>query len=186
MSLKRSLAIFGVLLAALPAVAGANPIVNPSFELGLTGWTVDTVGWFGVNAEASQLNDLPTDGVWAGRIYSMSDHMFAAGDFGSLSQVVDLTDVTSIVFDATLDRARGGLPQGAWSRTFEAAFLGLNKYIHLREVGQRIRRCECGRGTGWRQCHRTWHCNATYGHSERVRGQRVRIDRFTELDSNCR
>jgi len=122
MSLKRSLAIFGVLLAVLPTAAGADPIVNPSFESGLTGWTVDAVGPFTSTVDNIEFGFLPSDGWVSARIYSHAGQMFGPGQFGSLSQVVDLTDVTSIVFDAALYRG-GYYPENVWDRTFEAAFL---------------------------------------------------------------
>jgi len=121
-SLKRCLSIFGVLLAVLPTAAGADPIVNPSFESGLTGWTVNTVGPFTPTYDGTEFSFLPTDGRWSARIYSHADQMFGAGQFGSLSQAVDLTYVTSIVFDAALYRG-GYYPQDRWDSTFEAAFL---------------------------------------------------------------
>jgi hypothetical protein len=121
-SIKRCLAIFGALLAVLPTATDADPIVNPSFESGLTGWTVNTVGPFTPTVDDIEFGFLPSDGRVSARIYSHAGQMFGVGQFGSLSQVVDLTDITSIVFDAALCRG-GYYPQEIWDRTFEAAFL---------------------------------------------------------------
>lgn len=109
------------LTVAAPAGANAAAIVNPSFEDGLTGWTWSATGRFG-GGTVTGLHGLPTDGASSGRIYSLVSSGFAAGQYGSLTQQVDLGAIDAISFDAALDSAQGRI-LGAFSPLLEATFL---------------------------------------------------------------
>ena len=107
--------------AAATGGANAAAIVNPSFENGLTGWTWSSTGRFG-GGTVTGLHGLPTDGANSGRIYSLVGSGFAAGQYGSLAQQVDLGAIDAISFDAALDSAQGRI-LNAFSPLFEAALI---------------------------------------------------------------
>lgn len=109
------------LVVAAAGGAGAAAIVNPSFEDGLTGWTWGSTGRFG-GGTVTGLHGLPTDGTRSGRIHSLVSSGFAGGQYGSLSQQVDLGAIDAISFDAALDSAQGRM-LNAFSPLFEAAFV---------------------------------------------------------------
>jgi PEP-CTERM motif len=117
-------------LAGAPVISAA--VINPSFEVSLAGWTSTWGNSLGVFHHASTatsglpsyVNGVPSDGNGAGRIIRFVDSTITTGQFASLSQVVDLTGVTSITFDAALDIIYMGNGNNDWSSSsLEAAFL---------------------------------------------------------------
>ena len=81
------------------SVAGAAPILNPSFE-DMSDWTVLSPGAMGADFISSPFAGLPTHLASAGRAYSGSGSEIFAGTFGEWSQIVDFTGIGSITFDA--------------------------------------------------------------------------------------
>lgn len=114
-------------------------ILNPSFEetsppatefLGdaLVNWSASagSTGTWGINQGTSSLNLqlLPPDGIAVCRIYRRASvTSINPGDFGSLIQSVDLTNVSSISFDAALNQIKNSVAQGTWSSFLEAQFI---------------------------------------------------------------
>ncbi len=105
-----SIALTTTLLLATSA-SQANVIVNPSFEDDNdivsvpTGWTVDSDPDFGSGVCGPTVgcpSRFVSDGLYGGRVHSRTSGTFAIGDFESLKQDVDLTDVTEIRFDVKL------------------------------------------------------------------------------------
>lgn len=111
-----SIVLFGAVQNAAEAA-----ITDPSFE-GSGGWVADNNGAFTAERyDTMSVNGLPTDGTQYGRIYSIYQSSFVAGQFGEFSQEVDLTGVSTLIFDAALDSFDGS-EQNAWNTQFEATF----------------------------------------------------------------
>jgi hypothetical protein len=119
-----ALALSVLVLAPFPVAA---QIVNPSFEVGgaslLPGWTETLAGAFGTGATEVPVNGIPSDGVRAGRIYQFGTESVTAGGYASLSQVVDLSLINSITFDASLDEIVFSSETDQWASALEAVFM---------------------------------------------------------------
>lgn len=105
----------------------AATILNPSFDEPLNGtpirdWLFLRDGGWGSGREDALVNGLPTDGTYSGRVYSWADRTMLLGDYGSVTQVVNLLGVDSITFDASLDQFSNGSEQDAWSPVLLASF----------------------------------------------------------------
>jgi hypothetical protein len=128
----------GLLLLATMGASIAVPITNGSFEDpapdgSLNGWTDSGVGGFGRDTVSLSVFGLPSDGNVSGRIYSPSgEQSFSVGEYGSVSQAINLTNVSSIVFDAAIGQCANPctLPTDPWASFLEAAFLvdGVTKW----------------------------------------------------------
>ena len=113
--------------------AAAGPIENPSFDDGgrvwfptraepIPGWTLnaDTIGYNGYITSGTT-RVVPTEGRQHAYLYNLvtstsTVRRFPAGSFISLSQVVDFSDVTALVFDAHLIAP----PTDVWNPGFVA------------------------------------------------------------------
>ncbi|WP_019028144.1 hypothetical protein [Colwellia piezophila] len=99
---------FSVVGLMLSVSSFANSgLINPSFEDGLTGWNVNSIGTsFGYGPQSA----LATDGSKSMRMYSVTScankgcggFSFSSGDYIGLSQSLDFTGITEILFDGTL------------------------------------------------------------------------------------
>jgi hypothetical protein len=120
------LTVFG-LLALWGAGAGAEVIINPSFELdgGTLYWEgPPPTGWSKTNHPSFGCDDEPhwsTDGQFSLHLYSYTDHSFVAGCYESVYQVIDLTSVAEILFDVQLSAYK--LNERQVFRSFEAILL---------------------------------------------------------------
>jgi len=118
---------------AAPLAASASPIANPSFEIygdafdELDGWTSGGSGPFSVDHSTFAVNGLPTDGTATG--FKAGGGGLAAGEYGSASQVVDLTGIDTITFDASLDQFASGTEQDDWTPVLEAGFVANGVYL---------------------------------------------------------
>jgi hypothetical protein len=120
------LTVFG-LSAFCGAGASAEVIINPSFELdgGTLYWEgLPPTGWSKANHPSFGCDDdshWSTDGQFSLHLYSYTDHSFVAGCYESIYQVVDLTGVAKILFDAQLSAYK--LNERQEFRLFEAILL---------------------------------------------------------------
>lgn len=100
-------------------------ILNPSFEQSYTQGTLQLPLHWNCNdhyAFGYYVSDSwSSDGTLSANIYSRISQIVQVGDYESLYQSVDLTQVDAIIFDAALS-ARGGVPDPVYEG-FEAAFL---------------------------------------------------------------
>lgn len=77
---------------------GGNPILNPSFE-NSSNWSSYKTGGSDLNITISDGNNWKSDGTKAARMYMYGGYAFSS-DVAVISQVVNLTDVDQIIFDA--------------------------------------------------------------------------------------
>ena len=108
------------------AITGGGPIAgriqNPSFEIGTLGITGGTTSW--TTATTPQMGayeydhptatPLPTDGSRYEILYTFFQTTHAVGDSSQVSQIVDLTGATALLFDARL------VSSGVWSGSVRA------------------------------------------------------------------
>ncbi len=95
----------GVTLAMGSPTLVTGRIANPSFEQTsgtLAGWTATSTGNLFGELVTGSFAPMPTDGSQFCLMYSSYFSAVAAGDNFSLGQTVDLTDLSSIQFDASL------------------------------------------------------------------------------------
>lgn len=71
----------------------------PSFE-SASCWIESVSGSFGVDTISASFAGLPTNGSSAGRVFSGSGSTISGGQFGQMSQEIDLSTISSIIFDA--------------------------------------------------------------------------------------
>lgn len=71
----------------------------PSFE-SASCWIENNSGSFGVDTISASFAGLPTNGSSTGRVYSGSGSTINSGQYGQMSQVVDLSTISSLMFDA--------------------------------------------------------------------------------------
>lgn len=119
-----------VLLLALSAVAhagaaGANPIVNFSFEAdgSINFGATQPTGWTYATDDSNLVGHTTswaTDGDYGVRFYLTTSGSVGANDAASVSQDVNLTGITHIEFDANLDCAPFGC---SWHSFLDAVFL---------------------------------------------------------------
>lgn len=132
LSLDRTtrLITLSIFLSTTILASGASAaIVNPSFEdspdgTGLTGWSFLSAGLFSGDQDA----EFVTQGAWNGRIFSRCagdvscSTSFSAGEFGSFTQTIDLSQVDSLRVDLNT-RQSGVAGVGSWDGRFEASVL---------------------------------------------------------------
>ncbi len=118
------LAASAFLILASATVRAAS-VTNPSFEAdgnvfldlaNASGWS-DNVGVFNFNGEINN-SDFHTDGAYGVVLLAPTDGSYNAGDNVYVQQSVDLTGVSSVVFDAQLSVH----PEGSWLSFLEADF----------------------------------------------------------------
>ncbi|MDD4148669.1 MAG: T9SS type A sorting domain-containing protein [Bacteroidales bacterium] len=83
---------------AEPSGTPANPFANPSFETNNSDWTSYATGGSEVVVNKYD-SDWKSQGSRAGRMYMFGGYAMSS-DVGIISQVVDLTDIEQIIFDA--------------------------------------------------------------------------------------
>lgn len=110
--------------ASVPAMAA---LINGSFEDGVTGWATSTNGQFSsqVTTSGNGFGVVPSDGSNYARIYSHSsftDIAYSVGQYGQISQFVNLTGISSLSFDASLNQ-NYGLLLDTWNPIFEASLI---------------------------------------------------------------
>lgn len=125
-----------ILLLLISPLSTAS-IINPGFEDSLTGWTTTTDGDFYAFSTDAAIpgSAFPTEGSRYGRIHSMNlsdgtstllgSRVFQSGEYSQLTQVVDLTGIDSISFDAGLSQTHfDGVSwsYGSWSSWLDASF----------------------------------------------------------------
>ena len=112
----------GIILASTAGGPLAGRIQNPSFEAGTLGpggsanfWTASTTPLMGsFPSDSGIATPLPTDGSRYLLLYTFFQTAHAGGDSSQISQAVDLTGATTLVFDARL------VSSGAWSGSVRA------------------------------------------------------------------
>ncbi len=123
----RTLTLPVLVLLAMPPVCSSHAVgavLNPSFEeppatSRLPEWDFTRSG----ELSGGRDDDFTTDGDWHGRLFSrcfsgVACPVFAAGDFASFTQVVDLSLVRTLVLDVETRQGGGRLLD--WDPDFEA------------------------------------------------------------------
>lgn len=88
----------GDVRAVVSGGGGGNPILNPSFETS-SNWTAYKTGGSVLNVVISDGNNWSSNGNRAARMYMYGGYAMSS-DIAVISQVVDLTNVEQIIFDA--------------------------------------------------------------------------------------
>jgi hypothetical protein len=110
-----------VVLATGASVSLAGRVANPSFEGGaLSNWISNTnsPGMGSRSTNGSGFAPLPTLGTYYAGLNTFHNTARTAGEYIRLTQAVDLTNVTTFLFDAQL----GTAPGSTWSNSARAEF----------------------------------------------------------------
>ena len=108
-----------VILLSGGSVPIGGRITNPSFEGGsLIGWTSDgnTTGLVARSSTGTALAPMPTTGTYFASFNSLHNTVRTAGEYVRLTQNVDLTNISALLFDSVR-----GVPAGStWSGNVRA------------------------------------------------------------------
>ena len=85
----------------LPGV-NTNRIVNPGFESGSSGWGQLKVGNYGNAPHTGSYGGMPTEGGTYWYIYTYHSNAMQVGNYGCITQAVDVSGLSSLIFDVSL------------------------------------------------------------------------------------
>ncbi|HWN93701.1 MAG TPA: M36 family metallopeptidase [Methylomirabilota bacterium] len=98
-----------VALSGRASATTTNAIANPSFESGLSGWLRSQAGFYSNSLSGTVSGGMPTHGVNYWRFYTPDFAPMQVTNFARISQVVNMTGMGTLVFDASL------FAPGGWS-----------------------------------------------------------------------